>query len=255
MPQISQRAVVEPGARLADDAQVGPFAYVGPEAVLGPGCIVDAGASVMGRTTLGAKCRVFPLAAVGTAPPGADRPGQCILGQANTVREHATVYAGADPPTRIGNDNLIMIGCLIGPGATVGDHGIFTNYTQINGPSVIEDYVRTSAFATVAAGSRVGAYSFLAGYTGINGAVPPFAMVQGCPSRVRGVNTENLRRCGFGDDDIRALRDAFRQLFNGSTGQPDDKLVRKLLAQKELNHHVRRMLESTYAPPGPGSPP
>ena len=247
MPQISRYAVAESGAHLAEDVQVGPFAYVGPEVVLGPGCVLDAGATVTGRTSLGAKCRVFPMAVVGAAPEGSP-VGQCVMGEANTIREHVTVCGGAEEPTRIGNDNLIMIGCLIGPGVIIGDHGIFTNYTHVSGPSVIEDYVRTSAFTTVLPGARVGAYSFLAGYTGIEGTAPPFAMLQGYPYRVRGVNTENLRRCGFGDDDIRALKEAFRQLFNGTAGRPEEKLIRKMLAQKDLNPHVRRMIESTYAP-------
>jgi len=257
MPRISRHAIVEKGARLADDVQVEAFACIGPEVSAGPGCLIGAGATLTGRTTLGAKCRVFPLAIVGAAPPDAPpgQAGQCLLGEANAVREHVTICAGAGAPTRIGNDNLIMIGCLVGPGAVIGDHGIFANYTHIDASSVVEDYVRTSAFTSVLPGSRVGAYSMLAGYTSVEGAAPPFAMLQGDPFRVRGVNTENLRRCGFGDDDIRALKDAFRQLFNGSTGRPDEKLVRKFLARKDLNVHVRRLLESTYTPPPQGAAP
>ena len=146
-----------------------------------------------------------------------------------------------------------MIGCQIGPGATVGDHCILTNYTQIDGGAVIEDYVGTSAFTFVGANTTVGAYTYIAGYTGVEGAAPPFAMVQGYPCRVRGVNSEKLRRCGFGDDDIRALKEAFRELFNGTGAEPDFESLDRLSLAPSLNPHVRRLIQTLQGQSSGGS--
>jgi UDP-N-acetylglucosamine acyltransferase len=246
MPEISRYAVVEKGAELADNVRVEPFAYVGPEVTIGLGCVIENGASVLGRTSLGANCHVFPMAIIGSAEDP-DRSGQCVIGEANDIREHVTIAGGFDRPTRIGNDNLIMIGCRIGPGAAVGDHCILTNCTQIDADAVIEDYVGTSAFTFVAAGATVGAYTYIAGYTGIEGAAPPYAMVQGYPFRVRGVNSEKLRRCGFGDDDIRALKETFRELYNGTGAKADPKALNRLSARSGLNAHVRGLVETLLA--------
>ena len=183
MPQISPNAMVEKSAELADDVRVGPFAYIGPAVRIGPGCVIDTGASILGRTTLGAKCHVFPFTVIG-ADAGQTGNGECFIGQANSFREHVTICAGLKAPTRIGDDNLIMIGCQIGPAAVIGDHCILTNSTQIEGRSQIDDYVGTSAFTYVSAGVRVGSYTYIAGYTGVEDHAPPFAMVQGCPARV-----------------------------------------------------------------------
>ncbi|MFW6133889.1 MAG: hypothetical protein ACOC8F_08335, partial [Planctomycetota bacterium] len=160
------------------------------------------------------------------------------------IREHVTIYAGGENPTRIGSDNLIMIGSVIGCGATVGDHGIFANCTHVGRGATVEDYVRTSAFPVIGERVCVGAYTFVNGYASVLRTVPPFAIVEGDPVRVRGVNAENLRRCGFGDRDIRALKDAFREMYNGTSGQADPKAIARLLRREDLNPHVRRALEA-----------
>ncbi|MFA6132691.1 MAG: hypothetical protein WC869_01590 [Phycisphaerae bacterium] len=250
MPEISRYAVVEKTAKLAADVRVGPFAYIGPQAVLGAGCVIENGATIVGQTTLGAKCHVFPMAVIGAVPGQAGQVGRCVLGEANSIREHVTLSGGLEAPTRIGNDNLIMIGCQIGPGASVGDHCIITNCTQIDGGATIEDYVGTSAFTFIAPGAKVGMYTYIAGYTGIEGQAPPYAMVQGYPARVRGVNSEKLRRCGFGDDDIRALKEAFRELFNGAGAQADPDVLRRMAGEASLNVHVRRLVEILQAGAG-----
>ncbi len=242
MPEISRHAVIERSAELAEDVRVGPFAYIGPHVRIGAGCVIDSGATVTGQTTLGAKCRVFPMAVIGTGP-GDGPEGRCVLGQANHIREHVTLCGGSERPTVLGDDNLVMIGCRIGPQAAVGSHCILSNYTQIDGGATIEDYVGTSAFAFVGPGATVGAYTYLVGFSGVEGDVPPYAMVQGFPCRIRGVNSENLRRCGFGDEDVRALKEAFRQLFDENGTTVDAQALEHLAGRADLNGHVRRLVE------------
>ena len=244
MPEISRFAVVEPSAELADDVRVGPFSYIGPAVRIGPGCVIQSSVTVVGRTTLGQNNHVFPMAVIGAADRTPDDPGQVIIGDANAIREHVTIHAGRDKPTRIGNDNLIMIACQIGAGSTIGDHGIFANCTQVGSGACVEDYVRTSAFIVVRPGVKVGAYTFTLGYTEIDRDAPPFAMVQGSPFRVRGANTENLRRCGFGAGDIHALKGAFRELFNGTSDWVSEDALRELLAGAKGNPYVRQLAEA-----------
>jgi len=244
MPEISKYAIVERGAKLSDDVRVGPFTYIGPHVRLGPGCIIDSNVSITGKTTLGERNHVLPLAALGAGLDDAE--GELILGEANVVREHVTLYAGTDQPTRIGTDNLIMIGCQVDAGATIGDHGIFVNGTYIGAGATIEDYVRTSGFVVISPGVTVGAYTFTLGYGEMDRDCPPFAMVQGSSYRVRGVNTENLRRCGFGENDIRDLKSAFRELFTGPEDAAAPAVLKRMLADK-TNPHLTRLAESAQA--------
>lgn len=245
MSNISPQAIVERTAKVAADAVIGPFSYIGPHVRVGPGCVIGNNVTITGRTTLGEKTRVFPMAVIGAGPEG-DEAAECVLGKANTLREQVTIFGGAKQPTRIGNANLIMIHCVIGPGATLGDHGIIVNGTMIGAEAKIEDYLHTSAFATIGPGVSVGAYTFVAGYADVDRDAPPFAFVQGCPFRVRGVNTEGLKRCGFGEDDIRALKEAFREIFNGEGATPDEEALARL-SDSAANPHVRRLVQVLQA--------
>ncbi|HUT59676.1 MAG TPA: hypothetical protein VNA25_17660 [Phycisphaerae bacterium] len=241
MADISPHAVVEQGAELADDVRVGAFTYVGPEVRVGGGCVIENNVTLAGRTVLGRNNHVFPMCVIGAADDG---PGAVIVGDANSIREHVTVCGGPAEPTRIGRDNLIMIDCHVGAGALVGDHCIFANCTHVGPGAAIEDYIRTSGFTRIEQGVTVGAYTFIAGFAGVDRDAPPYAIVQGFPYRVRGVNAQNLKRCGFGDEDIKALKQAFHAVFNGQDDQPSEKAIRKLSRARDINPRVAKLLEA-----------
>jgi len=251
MANISPQAKIAQGAQLAPDVVVGSFSYIGSNVVLSEGCIIENNVSITGRTVLGPRNHVFPLAVVGAAEDGGDDNVQCVIGEDNFIREHVAIYGGRDKPTRMGSDNLVMIDSHVGGGATVGDHCIFANCTHILQGAAVEDYVRTSGFITVEPSVRVGAYSFIAGFAVIDSDAPPFAMLLGFPYRVRGVNTQNLKRCGFSDDDIHALKDAFREIFNGQAERINKQVIARMVGEKDkLNPHIRRLIDAIEAGEG-----
>jgi len=254
MPEISPHAIVERGAEIADDVTIGPFCYVGPKVRIASGCRIANNVTIQGRTTLGQRTEVFPMSVIGCPPPGAGQDeAECVMGEANAVREHVTIYGGIAGPTVIGNHNLLMIASQIGAGAKLGDHGIFDNCTKIGAGAIIEDYVRMSGFAAVADGVRVGAYAFVAGYAGVASDSPPYAMLQGYPVRVRGLNTRNLKACGFGEDDIHALKAAFREVFNGRGQEIKRDALERLASDPDANSYVRKLtdaLKAALARPG-----
>ena len=251
MAEVSPQASVHPSAQLADDVVVGAFTCIGPDVRIASGCTIENNVTITGRTLLGPNTHVYPLAVVGASPPQARAPGECIIGPNNTIREHVTIHAGAHdgPATQIGQDNLIMIATQIDFGGAIGNHGIFANCAVIEAGAVIEDYVRISAFSVIQADVRVGAYTFVASWTDVNHDAPPFAMLQGSPYRVRGVNSHNLKRCGFDDDDIRAIKHAFRGLFGDPAGSDvNAEALDKLRAEGDLNEHVRQLIEAVGRP-------
>lgn len=246
MPHISSNAIIEPSARLARDVRVGPFTYIGPDVTIERGCIIENNVTITGKTVIGQNTHVYPLAVIGESANGSPKHGACIIGRNNAVREQVTVYAGTDEanPTRIGDDNLIMIACQIGSAVMIANNSIFANCTLIEAGATVEDYVRASALCTIQAGVTVGAYTFIGGYTTIDHDAPPFAMLQGSPYRIRGINSHNLTRCGFTDEDIHALKNAFRELFDPATRCVDTDAMKKLLCDKNLNARVRRLLDA-----------
>ena len=172
MPKISPHAIVEKGAELAEGVRVGSFSYIGPKVRIGPGCIIENNVTIVGQTSLGERNHVFPMAAIGMPPDGAADGGASVTGDANSFREHVTVYAGIERPTQVGTDNLFMIDCAVGAGAVVGDHSIFANLTHVGPGAHVADYAQTSGFAALEGGVTVGADTFIAGYAGLDRDVP-----------------------------------------------------------------------------------
>ncbi len=236
--------IIEPGARIGENVTIGPFTYIGPKVKIGEGCIIDSNVTITGNTTLGEGCHVFPNAVIGiTDPDLGTKTGKCIIGERNLIREHVTIYGGVGrKATRIGINNLIMVGSQIGGGANLSDHILLANCSFVAGGAVVEDYVRASAFCHFDKGVRVGSYSFIAGYVHADRDIPPYAVVQGTPFRVRGVNSHNLKACGFAESDIRTLKRVFRDIYNG-TGELNLDVVNELSRDKSYPNLVTDLLK------------
>ena len=62
---IHPQAIVEPGARIADDVEIGPWSYVGADVEIGSGTVVGPHVVIKGPTVIGAHNRIFQFASVG----------------------------------------------------------------------------------------------------------------------------------------------------------------------------------------------
>ena len=60
-------------------------------------------------------------------------------------------------------------------------------------------------------------------------------MVDGHPAEPRNINVVGLRQAGFSDDDVRALKDVFRQIFNRKDNKPKAEVVAEL-RQSWISH-------------------
>ncbi len=246
MVMISPKAIVMNPAGLADDVQVGPFTFIGPDVVVEAGTVIDNNVTVTGKTRIGRSCRLLPGCIVGCSPAGGDQAdGICNIGPGNIIREHVIIESGAadGPGTTLGENNFLMVGCCVGSDADLAGEGIFANFTRIGHHARIEKYVRTSGFTSIEPYATVGAYTFTTGYSGIDRDAPPYAIVQGFPFRVRNINKENLRRCGFDTQAIETLKKAFRVIFNGQSDFPNDEQLSR--AEQEFdNEHVAELIAS-----------
>ena len=65
MTKIHPSAIVEKGAELDSDVEVGAYAYIGGSAKIGSGTVVAHHATVDGNTVLGKCNQIFPYAFIG----------------------------------------------------------------------------------------------------------------------------------------------------------------------------------------------
>lgn len=216
---IDARAVIDPTARIGKNVTIGPFAVIGAEVELGDGCWIGPHAVIQGPTRMGRDNRVFQFASVGEVPQDKKFRGErswLEVGDGNVFREFVTVNRGtADGGgvTRIGSGNWIMAYCHIAHDCLIGDHTVFANNASLAGHVEVHDHVILGGFSLVHQFSRIGRYAFLAFGSHVDRDVPPYVMVAGQRATPRGVNTEGLRRHGFEQTTIQAIKRAYKTLY------------------------------------------
>ena len=221
MAKIHPTAIVEDGAQLGADVEIGPYAHIGPHVKLGNGTSVGQGAIVDGHTTVGAQCQIFPYALIGMKTQDLKyREGSVSyveIGDRTVIREFATVHLGtADgEKTIIGNDCLFMAYCHAAHGVILGNHVICSNTVQLAGDVHLQDYVIVGGCAASHQFCTVGRHAMVGGMCKIRQDVPPYMlcdMVEGSMKAI-GPNVVGLTRRGFSKDVIQALKEAFRFLY------------------------------------------
>ena len=219
MSRIDPRAVVSPQANLADDVEVGPFAVIGPDVTIGPGCRIGAHAIVNGPTVLGSDNQVFQFASLGDAPQDKKykgEPTRLEVGDRNVFREYVTVNRGTvtgRAVTRIGSDNMLLAYTHVAHDCLLGDHIVLSNLVMLAGHVDLGDWVIMSGFSGVHQFTKVGAHAFIGNMTAVTRDVPPYVLAAGQPAEPRSVNSEGLKRRGFSEEQIRAIRNAYRVLY------------------------------------------
>jgi UDP-N-acetylglucosamine acyltransferase len=219
MPRIHPTAVVEPGARLAEDVTVGPYCVVGAEVELGANVELVAHVVIAGRTRIGASTKVYPFASLGQPPQDLKykgEPSHLLIGANNVIREHVTMSpgtAGGGLVTRVGDHGLFMVGVHIAHDCQVGDHVVMANCATLGGHVHVGDYAIFGGLTAVHQFVRIGRFAMIGGMSGVESDVIPFGSVMGDRARLSGLNIIGLKRRGFSRDDIHTLRTAYRLLF------------------------------------------
>ena len=221
MAKIHPTAIVEDGAKLGADVEIGPYVHVGANVTLGDGVSVAQGAIIDGHTVIGAQCQIFPYALIGMKTQDLKyREGSVSyveIGERTVIREFATIHLGtADgEKTVIGDDCLFMAYCHAAHGVILGNHVICSNSVQLAGDVHLQDYAIVGGCSASHQFCTVGKHAMVGGMTKIRQDVPPFMlcdMVEGS-MKVIGVNVVGLTRRGFGKEVILALKEAHRFIY------------------------------------------
>lgn len=241
-PRIHPTAIVSAEARLAPDVEVGPYAVIGAGVDLAKGCTVGAHAVVEGPSSFGEDNRIFPHAALGFAPQDLkyrDEPTRLQVGARNTFREFSTVHrgtAGGGGVTTVGDDNFLMAYIHVAHDCHVGSRTIFANYAALAGHVEVGDDAIVGAFCAVQQFSRVGRHAFMGAMTAASQDVLPFVKTDGNDVvKTYGINTLGLKRKGFSDERIDALKGIYRILASPklNTSQALDRIAAEFPANED----------------------
>lgn len=215
---IHPTAIIAETAQLGSNVEIGPYCVINDNVKIGNGCKLHSHVVIDGTTSIGEDCEFFPFAAIGGKTQDLKYQGEptsLVIGDRNVFRENTTVHRSTDNevPTLIGDDNLFLAYAHVAHDCVVGNHTIFSNNATIAGHVTVEDYVIISGLAGIHQFCRVGKHSIVGGCTKIVQDVPPFVVVDGNPATVRGINVVGLQRRGFSEEEIKALKKAYKALF------------------------------------------
>lgn len=221
---IHPTAIVHPGAQLAANVSVGAYSIVGENVSIGENTKIGPHVVLEGHTRIGRDNRIFQFASIGGEPQDKKYAGEATrleIGDRNTIREYCTIHTGTVQDagfTRIGNDNWIMGYVHIAHDCQVGNNTIFASNAQIAGHVHVGDWAILGGMTGIHQFVKIGAHAMTGGGTILLQDIPPYVMVAGNPCSPFGMNTEGLKRRGFSEEAIAALRRAYKVLYRSGLG-------------------------------------
>jgi UDP-N-acetylglucosamine acyltransferase len=240
---VHPTCVVGPGAELGEGTEVGPYAVIESGVVVGQRCRIASHAIIREFTRMASDNQVFEHAVIGGTPQDFGYSGarsSVRIGSGNLFREGVTVHRATTPDgeTVIGDSNYLMANAHVAHDCVLGDNIVLANNVALAGHVTIEDRAFVSGGVVVHQFVQLGTHSMIGGNSKITQDVLPYALVDGVPARVRGLNLVGLRRNGFSSGDISDLKQAFRVLFD--SGGP---LARRLSDMEGIaSPHVTHLI-------------
>ncbi len=219
MAKIHPLSIVEPGAQLADDVEIGPFCIVGAHVTLGPGCVLQSHVTIRGCTRIGARNQFYSGAAIGCEPQDKKYAGEDTrleIGDDNIFRENTTISTGTvqdEGVTTIGSGNLLMANVHVAHDCRIGSNVIFSNNTGLAGHVHVEDYVVIGGMSGVHQFVHIGERAMVGGASGVLRDVPPYVICSGNPCTPHGLNTVGLRRAGFTLEQLNVLKNCYKAIY------------------------------------------
>ena len=216
MAKIHPTAVVEEGAVLAENCEIGPLCFVGKDVRIGEGTRLIAQAHVSGYTTIGKNNVIYPFASLGcdAQDHSVDFSTKRYLevGDDNIFREHTAIHTGtdADSKTIIGNHCMFMNCSHVAHNCKIGNNVIMVNGSVVGGYGQIFDNAILSGLVAVHQFCRVGSFAMLSGGSVFSKDVPPFMICEGRNGSPSAVNRVGMRRNGFSLEEINAMCDVLK---------------------------------------------
>ena len=216
---IHKTAIVSDKAQVANNVEVGPFCVIGDNVKIDEGTILKSHVVIEGNTIIGKNNIIFPFATIGLVPQDLKFSGeqsQLIIGDNNKIREHVTIHLGTKDGgmiTKIGNNCLLMVGVHIAHDCLIGNNVILANNATLAGHVQVGNNVVIGGLSAVHQFVRIGGSAMIGGMSGVENDVIPFGLVMGERAHLAGINLVGMKRQNISRDEIHALRNFYKQLF------------------------------------------
>jgi UDP-N-acetylglucosamine acyltransferase len=245
MSRIHPTAIVDPGAELGQDVEIGPYAIVGPGVRVGERCQIGPHATLERDLTLAPGVRVGQGSILGGDPQDLKyrgEPSRLEVGADAVIREYSTINRGTaqSGATLIGARAYIMSYVHVAHDCRIGEDVILANCVQLAGHVTVEDRANLSGLVAVHQFVRIGTLAFIGGCSRVAQDIPPYVTAVGNPVGLFGLNLVGLQRAGLPPDTVAALKRMYRFFFNAGLNfsQAIDRVRLELPALPEIQRFL-----------------
>ena len=240
---IHPTAIIEPGAKVFSNVEIGAYSVIGKDVSIGSGTRVGSHSLITGKTSIGKNNNIFHHVSLGEEPQDKKYAGEettLEIGDSNVIREFCSFNTGTvqdKAKTVVGDRNWIMAYVHIAHDCVVGDDSILANCTQLAGHVVIGDFAMLGGFSGIHQFCRIGAHALTGVGSVVLSDVPPYVTCSGDAAKPHGINAEGLKRRGFSKDAIKRIRDAYKVLYRASLplNEARQEITRMANESSELN--------------------
>ena len=216
---IHPTAIVDSKAEIDINVDIGPYSVIANNVSVGSGTVIGPHVIVDPYVSIGSDCHIFQYASVGAEPQAVKFKGEKTyvkIGRGTVVREFATINRGTEfgsGVTAIGEENLLMAYCHVAHDCETGRKVILANNATLAGHIVIGDYVTVGGLVAIHQFVRIGEYAYVGGKSGVPKDIPPYVIAAGDRAKLYGLNRVGLKRHGFPETTVNALKKVYRIFF------------------------------------------
>ena len=229
---IHNTSIIEDGASIADDVIIGPFCFIGKDTVIASGVNIASNVIIKGKTSIEENVKIFSFATIG------HENSIIRIGTKTHVREFAQIGSQESETSEtidISNDNFIMAYVQIMGGVKIANNCVLTNAVRLYENVVCEERVIIGGLTTIEAGNKIGTGVMVGGASYVNHDIPPFCLVEGNRSKIKGLNIIGLRRRLNNSEDIDEIKSAYKKLVNHGV----NKELASKLSSESSNSYVK----------------
>lgn len=250
---VHETAVIEPGAGIGKNVEIGPYTVIGENVEIGDNTTIGSYAHIDGWTRIGQNNRISNGVSIGFPPQHLEYDGEktyLFIGDYNVIREYVTIHRGTvdgGGETRIGNNNRLMVyshvahDCKIGNNVTLGNSASLAGHVIIENDSYISRLVGIHQFVKIGQLSRIGTHSK------VIKDLPPYIEVKGHPAQVQGINLVGLRRNGVPGRLRQEIQKAYHILYESGLNIDEaiEKMDKELQTSEEIEQFISFLKNST----------
>jgi UDP-N-acetylglucosamine acyltransferase len=216
---IHPTAIVDPGAKIDSNVEIGPYSIINGNVFIGAGTVIGPHVVVDSYVTIEPDCRIFQYASIGAAPQSIKFKGEethVKIGRGTVVREFVTINRGTEfggGVTEVGEENFLMAYTHIAHDCKTGRKVIMANNATLAGHITVGDCVTIGGLVAIHQFVRVGDYAYVGGKSAVVKDIPPYVIAAGDRAKLHGLNKVGLKRHGFSEETLSLLKKAYRIIF------------------------------------------